>query len=143
MAGYFKKKRGSSGPSKNEQKLMRARRAEDEARSAGTLRDKFPAVARLKIRLTFLDHQRLLEERDLALSPSDSAVFSVACPGRCGVGSFDFGKKIAETAAARRPFSESSAQCSQPLYGGSAEACGLEIRCRMDVEYLPAQESAA
>jgi hypothetical protein len=143
MAGYFKKRRGSQGPSKNEEKLIRAKRNENAARLAGVLRSRFPAIQRLRIHLTFLDGQRVLDEKDLSLGPLEAAVFSVPCPGRCGRGVFDFGSKIAETVNAMLPLSESSAKCSALLYAASPVPCGCEIRCRMEIDYFPVEESPA
>lgn len=144
MAGYFKKRRGSQGPNKNEQKVARARSAENQARLGGMVREKFPRVRRLRISLTFLDaRQEVLDEKALVFGPSEAATFTVACPGRCGIGSFDFGGKIADAVGAGLPVSEGSAKCPEALYAGAAEACGCEVRCRMEIDYFPAAESSA
>jgi len=137
MAGYFKKRR-VAGPSKNEEKVLRGQSEERQARMAGTLSSRFPTVKRLRVDLKFLDaRQQPLDEKHLDLKPGDAAIFTVPCPGRCGRGSFDFSKKAAETVEARLPASDSSAKCQEPLYAGSAEVCGWEARCRMEIEYLP------
>ncbi|MBI4387071.1 MAG: hypothetical protein HY551_06790 [Elusimicrobia bacterium] len=137
MPGYYKKRKGPQGPNKNEQKVIRARKAEFEARSTSVLGSKFPSVKHLRIHLTFLDHQRVLNEQSLSITPSEAAVFSVSCPGRCGQGAFDFTKKITETVDASLPLSESSAKCMEPFYADSPDTCGCEIKCRMEIEYFP------
>src|SRR3989338_553877 len=124
MAGYFKKRRVTQSPNKNEEKVMRARNAEEQARSGGVLSSIFPPIKLLKIHFTFLDnHQHLLEEKTLVYGPSDTAVFTVSCIGQCGQGSFDFGGKLAEAVNNRQPVSESSAKCPEPLYAASMETC--------------------
>jgi len=139
MPGYFKKRRGPQGPNKNEEKVIRAREAEGAARLAGTIGSKFPSVKSLKVGLTFLGaHGQKLDEKTMTLGPDAPLLFTVPCPGMCGRGSFNFGTKIAETVEAALPFSESGAKCPEPLYAGSADACGCEVRCRMDVDYFPA-----
>lgn len=144
MAGHFKKRRGPQGPNKNEQKVLRARDAEDQARREGLLGARFPSLKQLRIRLTFLDaKQRVLEERALSFAPSDAARFSAPCPGRCGRGAFDFAGKVAETIGTGLASSDSGAVCAEPLYAGSPEKCGCEVRCRMELDYLPAPDPAA
>ena len=141
MPAYFKKRRSSQGPNKNEEKVMRARDAQNQALQAGALKEKFPTLKHLKIHLIFLDaNQHVLDEKKLIFGPSDAAVFTVPCPGRCGRGSFDFGGKIAETVNAGLLFSESNAKCLESLYMASPETCGCEIRCRMEMDYLPAED---
>lgn len=139
MAGYFKKRKAKPGPNKNEQKVARARGEEDRARMAGTISSKFPAVKSLRAHLTFLDpRQQPLDEKRLDLRPSDAAIFTVDCPGRCGRGVFDLGDKIAEAVGGRKAVSESATKCMETLYAGSPETCGWEVRCRLEIEYLPA-----
>ncbi|MBI5629922.1 MAG: hypothetical protein HY921_03445 [Elusimicrobia bacterium] len=138
MAGHFKKRRGPQGPNKNQEKVLRARNAENPARLVGLLGSKFPSVKQMRIHLTFMDaRQHILEERDLSLAPSDAAIFTVPCPGRCGHGTFNFALKAAETIAAQFPLSESGAKCPEALYASSVETCGCEIKCRMEIEYFP------
>lgn len=139
MAGHFKKRKGYQGPNKNEQKVTRGKNADNQARVYGVLGAKFPLLKRLKIGLTFLNaQQQMLDQQTMSLGPTDAAVFTVPCPGRCGRGSFDFGGKIAETVGAGLLLSESSAKCPESLYAGSPETCGCEIKCRMEADYLPA-----
>lgn len=139
MAGYFKRRRGSQGPSKNEEKVLRAKKEESRARMAGTISSRFPAVRSLRVHLTFLDaRQQALDEKRWDLRPSDAAIFTVACPGRCGRGSFDFGEKIAEAVDGRQAVSDSAVKCPESLFGGSPEACGWEVRCRLEIDYASA-----
>ena len=142
MAGNFKKRRGPQGPNKNEQKVLRAQNEERQARMAGTISSQFPAVKSLRVHLTFLDgRQQVLDTKNLDLKPSDAAIFTIACPGRCGQGSFDFRAKIAEMLGARLAVSDSGAKCQETLYPGAAQVCGWEVRCRMEIEYFPDQSS--
>jgi len=143
MPGYFKKRRGAQGPNKNEQKVMRAQKAENQARMVGALSEKFPPIRHLKIHLTFLTpNQGIIDEKNISLDPSDAAVFTVGCPGRCGQGSFDFSGKVAEAVTALLPVSESSAKCAKPLYASATETCGCEVKCRMELAYFPPEEPA-
>lgn len=136
MTTYYKKRRGPQGPNKNEEKVQRGKSAENQARLAGALGSRFPSVKRLTVRLRFLDAKgNLLEEKTIALSPPDAAVFKTPCPGRCGQGSFDFEEKVGQSVAAKLPLSECSAQCPEPLYGTGSETCGCELRCRLELEY--------
>lgn len=144
MPAYFKKRRGPQGPNKNEEKVQRAREAKDPGRSFGLLGMKFPSVKRLKVHVVFLDaRQNVLEEKDFSLGPNDPAALTIPCPGRCGSGSFDLAGKIEQMATTALSASESGAKCPEPLYASSPEACGCEIRCKMEIEYLPAPPPVA
>ena len=115
---------------------MRAKIAENQARLI--LSSRFPSIKQLRIHYVFLDaRQRTLNEETVTLGPCDPAAFTLPCPGRCGKGSFDFTDKLKETAGAGLAFSEASAKCPESLYASSLEACGCEIKCRMDIEYFP------
>ena len=138
MAGYFKKRR-SAGPSKNEERVRRARADEDQKRRAGTLATRFPEVESLKLDVAFLDARgNELDRRALSLVPSSPVAFSQACPGRCGHGTLDLAASVAEAVAARRALSESSVKCAESLYAGSAETCGVEAKIRIDIRYAAA-----
>ncbi len=144
MAGFFKKRKVAHGPNKNEQKVMRGRRAEDEARQAGAMGARFPFLKALRIHLEFLDaNGQVIDEKKIALRPTDAAIFSVGCPGRCGQGTFDFSGKVIEAVDRRLPASQCGAKCAEPIYAGAAETCGVQIKCRMELEFLPAPSAPA
>ena len=137
MPGYFKRRRGHNGPNKNEAKVIRAHREEVLERQAGTLSSHFPEVGGLRVHLTFLGaHQQLLEEKDLAFKPGDTAIFTAACPGRCGRGVFDLSEKIAAMVGERLGEAEDAQTCPETIFGGSAQVCGGELRCRIEIDYL-------
>lgn len=138
MATHYKKRRGHSGPSKNEEKVMRAKNALRQAVSGGALGARFPSVMRLSVRLVFLNaQQHVLEEKTLSLGLSDPCRFTVPCPGRCGVGVFDFTAKLESGVLAGDAVVEAGGKCQQPLYAGSPEVCGCEVKCRMEFSYRP------
>ena len=136
MAGYFKKRRKNQGPNKNEEKVQRG----VDAQSGGgtNLSSRFPTVKRLKITLQFFTAQQLLlDEKVLELGPTDSCRFDAACPGRCGTGRFDFTEAVSNAVQRRQPVAESGALCQMPLFAGSKETCGCQVKCRMELEFLP------
>ena len=140
MPNYFKKRR-AQGPSKNEQKVMRAKDAENQARSAGILGEKFPSVRQLNIRLVFTDSkQHVIDEKTLSFGPSEACLFTIPCPGRCGAGSFNFAGKVQDTVLAALAVSEASGKCSEPLYAGSPEACGCQAKCQLEIDYFPVEK---
>ena len=140
---YFKRRRGSGGPSKNEKKVMRSREEERQSRAGGTLAQRYPYVKRLVVHLEFLSPQKHpLSQETRAFEPADICKFSVSCPGRCGDGSFDLAGKIDAVILAEQTASESSGKCPKPLYAGAAETCGCELKCRLEVSYLPKPEPA-
>src|SRR5262249_46072622 len=101
-----------AGPSKNEQKVQREREQEDRLRSAGTLGTRFPSVEHLTVKLEFRGPQQQVlgsEARDFR--PQDSCNFSAACPGQCGVGSFNLEAKIEKVIEGREIRSEGSGKC--------------------------------
>ena len=140
MPGPYRKKKRVTGPSKNEEKVMRARNTENQKRLAANLGSRFPAVKRLKLDLAFLDARgNELDKRSFSLGPASATEFSQPCPGRCGRGSFDLGTKIAESVLAKLPLSEASIKCAETLYAGAAETCGVVVKYRLELEYTPAE----
>ncbi len=129
MAQPFKKKRRPApGPSKNEEKVMRERMA----RSVGSLRERYPSVQRLTVELQFFTpQQHLLDSQTRAFSPADQCDFTVACPGRCGRGSFDLAAKIKSVIEGGETHSESKGVCMETLFDGSKDPCSIELRCRI------------
>lgn len=137
MAGYFKR-RARAGPSKNDKKVRRGQDAANRSRLAGVLSQRYSSLERLSVELQFLSPQKqVLDRKTLVFGPSDVCDFSVPCPGRCGVGSFDLAAKIKAVIEAREAISESSGTCQQPLYAGSPNVCGLELKCRIEARFAP------
>ncbi len=133
MARFFKKRRADAGPSKNE---LKARRGRDTG--GPSLAARYPSVQKLEVRLEFLGAQaQVLEQESRAFGPGDECRFTAACPGRCGAGRFDLAAKIDAVVAARQTASESRGLCQEPLYAGSPENCGCELRCSIQAEYIP------
>lgn len=142
MAGYFKKRR-IAGPSKNEQKLQREREAEARERSRGRLGDAFPQVERLTVRLELHSPQGapLAEPETRTWKAPDRTDFAVPCPGRCGEGSFNLEGKITSMIETHVPSAEASGVCQQPLYAGATEVCGVQLKCKIEVQYAEAKAS--
>jgi hypothetical protein len=136
MPGFYPKKRRKAGPSKNEEKVQRGREAEAEARAAGTLSTRFPAVRGVKVRITVTSPQgvTLAENEDL-LSPEDPFQISADCPGRCGSGSFDFAEMVAQSLSRRDEQGSAQVACVEPLYGGGPENCGCIAKCDFAAEF--------
>lgn len=142
MAQFFKR-RGPSGPNKNEQKVQRGREAERRNRMGGGLGERYPTVERLSVGLEFTGPQgQSLERKTWTFGPSDACDLAAPCPGRCGEGKFDLAGKIGAVIEARQPLAEASGKCQQPLYSGSTEVCGCQLKCRIEVRYLPEPAAA-
>jgi hypothetical protein len=139
MPQFFKprRRRTKPGPNKNEQKVMRGQESERQARSAGLLRDRFPAAERLQVHLDFFTpQQQLLDQQTRTFSASDVCDFQVPCPGRCGGrGSFDLAGKIKTVIDSRQPRAEGTGVCREQLFAGSADVCGFRLHCKIDVDY--------
>ena len=139
MARHFKKRKGFTGPNKNQEKVMRAEEAERRVRSAGIMGPRFPLVKRLNLHLVFLNSQQhVLDEKRFSLGPLDSCDFKTSCPGRCGVGSFDVDTVIETAVEARQAATESSLKCLESLFAGSPEKCGCELKIKLDIGFVPA-----
>jgi len=132
---FFHKKKRKAGPSKNEEKVRRARDAEAVTQAAGTLSTRFPGMRALKLRLTFKGAQgQLLQEEDIALKPGDAFQISADCPGRCGSGSFDFVSVVADALGRGQDAGTAELACAETLYGGSPNPCGCLARCEFTAE---------
>lgn len=134
MNTFRKKRRAKPGPSKNELKVMRGRQEEMGGRSLGQI---LPSVRSLTVTLTFATPQgHLLDESTETLKKDDEVEFVVDCPGRCGAGKFDFSQMIERAATERQSQLEVTAVCSQPLFAGSADACGTSLKCRLGLDFI-------
>lgn len=137
MAGYFKR-RHKPGPSKNELKVQRGHEAADRARGVGALKELYPSVQRLSIRLEFISREGLaFDQQTRDFGPASTCDFSVPCPGRCGVGSFDLAAKVASVVETKQAVSESTGTCQEPLFAGATEVCGFQLRCKIEIAYFP------
>ena len=102
MNGSYRKKRRKVGPSKNDEKVGRAKAMERMSSPGNSLSARFPGVTRLVVRLTFVSRQhQLLSEETRTFGPRDACDFTAPCPGNCGVGDFDLGGKITAVITAR------------------------------------------
>jgi hypothetical protein len=138
MQPYYKKKRKNTGPNKNEAKVMRSKEVERLGSSGNSLGARFPGVERLVVALQFLSsHQADLGAETRSFGPSDACNFAVPCPGPCGAGDFNLATKIESVITNRAPASEASGKCGQPLFAGSKDLCGCELKCRLTVTYRP------
>lgn len=126
MATFFKKRRrGPSGPNKNEKKVLRRR-------PEASLRDLCPGATRLEIVFHFESPQGDPYE-DIArdFSPGDPCDFSAPCPGRCGNGRFDL------TDAARGLFqsggdrAEERLVCREASHNDPATPCDFRLTCEI------------
>jgi hypothetical protein len=138
MAFYKPKRRAKPGPSKNEQKIMREKEAERRAVQAGLLRDRYPAVQKLSIRLDFNTPQgHLLDQQARALGPADVCDFSaLSCPGRCsGAGMFDLETIVRQFLSTHQEKAENSGVCRVKFTPGSEEICGIRLQCRLEASY--------
>jgi hypothetical protein len=139
MPGYFKKRRRTpAGPNKNEQKVQRRLQSENREQSADTLQGRYATVQQLSIHLVLLtpQHQTLNEEKRV-YGAEDVIDLAVPCAGRCGAGSFNLQAKVDSVIGSRQTVSDSSGKCQEPLYGGSSEICGCELKCKMEIVYTP------
>ncbi len=132
---FFPKKKRKVGPSKNDEKVRRARDAEAQAQAAGTLSTRFPALRGLTLRYVFKNLQGVvLGEEDVALSPADAFQLGADCPGACGTGRFDFSATVIEALGRAQDSGAVELACRESLYGGGATPCGCVARCEFSVK---------
>lgn len=115
---------------------MRGQEAARQERS-GLLRERFPVVQRLSVRLNFsTPQQHALDQETRSFGPADPCDFSATCPGRCGgKGSFDLAAKINAVVEGRQTRAEGSGVCQEPLYAGASDVCGFRLSCVIEVNY--------
>lgn len=138
MNGSYRKRRRRPGPSKNEEKVSRAKEVESRNRPSNALGARFPNVLRLKVSLDFQGSRgQVLGSETRVFGPRDICNFSAPCPGTCGVGEFDLASKIAQVVTAGEAASEATGICQEHLYAGSTELCHCQLKCRLELEYVP------
>lgn len=141
MPNYFRKRRRSVGPNKNQEKVIRSREEEGRAQRAGTLRSRYPGVEKLVVHLEFVSpQQHVLSQEERVFGQNDTLDLDVPCPGRCGEGTLDLESHVEKVLTERQPRSQSSGRCQHPIYMNANEECGTELRCRVEVQYAPDAE---
>jgi hypothetical protein len=142
MPGPYRKKRRIVGPSKNEEKVERSRQQEAMGRGSNSIGSRYPEVKSMKVALTFTGaQQQSLGGETRSYGPQDPCVFSVPCPGMCGVGAFDLAGKVAQVVEAHSEVSEGSGVCQERLHTGAP--CGCTLKVRLEVAYRPAPAAPA
>lgn len=128
---FFKKKKRKPGPSKNEEKLRRARDARAEEQAAGTLAERFPSVRSVMVKLSVSTPQGVvLAESSETYGPDDYFQFEADCPGSCGSGKFDFSAVLADALQNGRASGTAQLVCAEQSYGGGpGGTCGCVARC--------------
>lgn len=136
MPGIYRKKKRNTGPSKNEEKVERARQAKNLLGSGNSLGSRYPQARSLTVVLTFSGPQgQPFGQETRTFNPQDPCDFAVPCPGRCGVGSFDLAGKIDAVMTAQEPESKASGVCQEVLFAGAADVCGCKLDCAISVAY--------
>ena len=144
MSAPYRKKKRNVGPSKNEEKVSRAKELASLSRPSNSLGSRFPGVTRMTVRLEFIsNHQQLLSQETRVFGPSDSCNFSAPCPGTCGVGDFDLAGKVAKVVESRQGLVETSGLCQERLFAGSKDLCGTQLKCRLEIEYAASPSPSA
>ncbi|MEK6544327.1 MAG: hypothetical protein AABZ44_07845 [Elusimicrobiota bacterium] len=139
MANFFRKRRIKPKSNKNEQKVMRGIDSDRSGRSQGTLASLYPTVRRLTIAVKYLSVQsQVLDESTQELSVESPSSLSFPCPGRCGLGSFDLVSVIGEAVDSRKESVQDSQKCQEAVYSDSHNACGCELKYKIDIVYFPA-----
>lgn len=142
MPGPYRKKKRVVGPSKNEEKVERARQAELMSRGSNSIGTRYPQVRALKVLLSFTGAQgQSLGEETRTYGPQDPADFTVSCPGMCGVGSFDLASKVAQVVESLSEVSEGTGICKESLQTG--QPCGCSLKARLEVSYRAVSGEAA
>ena len=142
MPVFFKprRRRGPAGPNKNEQKVLRRASAERDARSAGTLKDRFPTVESIGFQFTFITpQQEVYETGSRKIAATDAADFFAPCPGRCGGerGSFDLADEIKTAIEARRERAEGRLICQETMNIGTVGTCDFRLEWKATLAYAP------
>lgn len=132
MPAFFKprRRRGPSGPNKNEQKVIRRNSGERDARSATTLKDRFPMLESISLQLTFLTpQQEIYEEQSRTIGPTDAVDFSAPCPGRCGGerGSFDLTKELLSAIESGRTQAQGRIVCQETMNISTVGPCDFRL----------------
>jgi hypothetical protein len=146
MPAFFKprRRRGPSGPNKNEQKVMRRASGDREARTAGSLKERFPGVESIRLQLTFLTpQQEIYEEGTRTIGPTDTVDFSAPCPGRCGGerGSFDLTKEILTAIEGNRPQSQGRLVCQETMNISTVTPCDFRLEWKSTLHFSDAPKS--
>lgn len=137
MPPFFKKRRRAKpGPSKNELKVKRREREDNEAPEQ-TLEQRWPGVRSITVKLEFFTHQgHLMDEQTIRFGPTDVPDFEIECQGRCGGdGLFDLSEKIGQAVASGQSTVIGNDLCAVPVFPGTRETCSLQLKSKVDLGY--------
>jgi hypothetical protein len=111
--------------------------------AAQTLRDAFPAAARVNVRLQFLQPPgQTSSSQSYELYPPARAHFAYRCPyGDCD-GIFDLGVPVVAALSRGASHVEGVLECSgvRSRAGLQRQSCGLRVRYTLAVQYKPEAE---
>lgn len=120
------------------QSLLEQRREQSRRKrvAAGTLDDQFPAVARIRVELSFPETAGPAPSRQLHdMYPPAPAYFDFACPyGDCD-GGFDLNQVAASLMKSSTPHADGTIGCSGNRIGMARLPCGLRAHYRIAAEY--------
>ena len=123
------------------QSLLEQRREQSRRRraAAGTLDDQFPAVARIRVELSFPETVGPAPARQLHdMYPPAPAYFDFACPyGDCD-GGFDLNQVAASLMKNATPHVDGTIDCSGNRGGMTRLPCNLRAHYRIAAEYQKA-----
>jgi hypothetical protein len=141
MPAFFKprRRRGPSGPNKNEQKVLRRAESERGSRSGGSLKDRFPAVESVSLQFKFFNpQQEIYEEGTRKIGSEDPCDFLAPCPGRCGGerGSFDLTGEMNTAFELGRERAEGRMVCQETMNISTVGACDFRLEWKTQITYV-------
>jgi len=137
VARYGRRRR--PGPSKNEKKVRR--RGEGDPAAGAPLGQVFPMLSKLSIKFSFTDARgAVVQEESRDFGAGDPCDLAFACPGICGVGTFNMVERIERAITENETAFDAVAPCGSPRYGTVSEACGSTFKCSVN---LSLSEAAA
>jgi hypothetical protein len=138
MPAFQKKRRRHPGhqANKNELKVSRRENEEHERTRAGTLHERFPSVAQLRLNVRMeTTTGAILEETTRDLDPGEPLLLDRPCLGGCRDGVFPLKTAVENVVLAAKESHEGMGICQASSYRDPKLPCGTKLIYRVDVRY--------
>jgi len=132
----YRKKRPHQGPNKNELKVSRGEAESRAKQQAGTLRERFPQVSRLEVRLRMITPaDAVLEETRRVIGADEALLLDVPCLGGCGNGLFLLMEVLQKMLSSSEESHEGLGICQGVSYMDPRNICGTKLYYHIEATY--------
>ncbi len=136
MPPIYRKKRHAAAVNKNDLKTFRHEQEKNQRISSGTLRERFPQVDGMKLRIRMESSMGVvLQESERQISLDEPLILNVPCQGDCSGGAFLLTDAIVLAINAGQESREGMGICEMSSYRDPTLPCGAKFHYYVDIRF--------